>query len=387
MPQDANPDAGASEESAPAPSIEDQIAKAINLGDEEEPKKVPKEEDSKKSEEEEGDEPQPKSDDKKKDDSDDEESEDDESDNDESEEEEGEDSDDGESEEEDDKEPQFSTLEELAEAAEMSLDDIKSLFKGKIKVQGKEIEVTYDELLKGHMLEVDYRLKTSGHAEDVRKFNADKAEATEVIRANVIEATNVLQALTQEFIGENKNTNWEEMKRIDPDEYNLRRIEATEKGQKLEAWKAKLREHHATIQAQSDEKKGGEFKLYQTNQADNIKRLIPSWIDADVAEKESGEIRHWLKTSFDADMGFTDSEIDNLTDARFVSIVRKAMLSDSKLKKADHIKKKVMGTRKILKSKAKAPKKSLKKSHQEKTNRAIKSGDMRDASNAIAGLL
>jgi hypothetical protein len=212
-------------------------------------------------------------------------------------------------------------------------------------------------------------------------------EATEVIRANVIEATNVLQALTQEFIGENKNTNWDEMKRIDPDEYNLRRAEAQDRGQKLEAWKVKLREHHNKLQAQSDQKQGGEFETYQTQQAENIKRLIPAWIDSKVADQESGEMRLWLKTSFDADMGFTDSEIDNLTDARFVSIIRKAMLSDSKLKKADHIKKKVKSTRKILKSNAKGPKKSNKKSHKEKTSRAVQSGKQSDAESAILGML
>lgn len=303
------------------------------------------------------------------------------------EENEDEDTDDDVADDESGEEPEFKSLDELAEAADMSVEQILAMVKGKVKIKGEEREVTFEEALKGQMLESDYRFKTAELAEDKKLFASDKAEATEVIRANVQEGVNILRALEADYLQIDKGMDWAKLKDEDPHEYTLKKGEASERIAKLNGFRNALKTQHDKLQADQKVKTDAEAVAYDNIQADAIQRLIPSWVDEKVAQKEIGDIRTYLKSSFDGDMAFTDSDVDGMKDARVISLINKARLYDSSKQKADHIKKKVSKTRKISKSQGKPQKKSQSKLAKDKTNKAIKTGNIGDAEAAIFDLL
>ena len=326
----------------------------------------------------------PDSEDEHDEDTDDDDSEDDDS---EDGEDEDEDEDDGVADDDSEEEPEFESLEEIAEAAGMTVEQILGMVKGKIKVKGEEQEVTFDELLKGQMLESDYRLKTSEHAENVRAFEADKTEATQVIRANVQEGVNILRALEAEYLQINKDTDWQSLKEDDPNLYHVKRGEVQERAEKLKQFKAGLKKQHDSIQSEQAGKKTQEEEAYKKLQADRLKMINPAWIDEKVSTKEISDLRTYLKTAFDGDMVFTDSDVDGLTDARLISLLTKARLYDEGKKSVDLVKKKLKKTRKITKSGGKKTAPSKKVAHKNSIKKAISSGKESDATAAIAAML
>lgn len=290
------------------------------------------------------------------------------------------------SEEEEDAEPEFNSLEELAEAAGMSIADIKALIKDKITVQGKEIEVTYDQLLKGQMLESDYRLKTQALAEERKEFSESKAKQAEVMKSQVDEGVLVLQAMYADYLSVRNDTDWEKLKQIDPVEYSIKRTEVSDKFQKLEQYKQGLAKHNARLQEKLSEEVAAKNAAFMQQQRDALQMLIPSWISQDAKKEGVGEVRKYLTDTFVGDLAFSKQELDGLSDARIVYLAKMAMEYEKTKSRSDFVKKRIATTRKITKANGRSDNNVPAKKAADYVNKVRKTGDIKDAANAILAL-
>jgi hypothetical protein len=380
----ANLEQGAASEQEPSNlSAEEKIALTLGLEDDlQEGGNKDKKSQSKVKEDAKASKPAPK----EEDESDEEESEDpgeeDESDSD-GDEKSDEDTDEDVSDDDGDEEPEFTSLAELAEAAGMSESDIKALIKDKIKVQGKEYEVSYDDLLKGQMLESDYRLKTQSLAEERKTFEGEKAKTAEALKTQVDEGVLVLQAMYADYLKADKDTNWERLKDQDPTEYNLRRTEMREGFERLERFKAALAQHNAKLQDQEKVKSQEQFASYVQKQREHLNNLIPSWISESAKKDGINQVRQYLTDTFTGDLAYSKEELDSLTDARIVFLAKQAMEFEKVRSKSDYVKKRVQGTRKITKAKGKRGDDFTKRNSMDKVKKAKQTGSVEDAAAAL----
>lgn len=290
------------------------------------------------------------------------------------------------SEEEEDAEPEFNSLEELAEAAGMSIADIKALIKDKITVQGKEIEVTYDQLLKGQMLESDYRLKTQTLAEERKEFSDSRAKQAEVMKSQVDEGVLVLQSMYSEYLGVKNNTDWDKLKEFNPTEYSIRRTEVSDKFQRLEQFKQGLAKHNAKLQAKLSEEVSKKNAFYMQEQRDALQMLIPAWISHDAKKAGVSEVRKYLTETFVGNLAFTKEELDGLSDSRIVYMAKMAMEYEKTKSRSDFVKKRIATTRKITKAKGRSDNNVPIRKTVDIVNKARKTGDIKDAASAILAL-
>jgi len=198
----------------------------------------------------------------------------------------------------------------------------------KVKVNGEEVEVTLDELARGYSRQSDYSRKTQQLAEERKAFHAE-AEAIRQERAQYATLLGALQQQLQAQQQLDQQPDWDRLYDEDP-------IQAT----KLERqWRKAQEERHAKLTAiQAEQQRIGQAFEQQTTeqmkalliqQAQRLPEIIPEWKDEKVATEGKKQLRSWL-----ADQGLSDVEINSLSKAEHVAILRKAMLYDMGNRKA-----------------------------------------------------
>lgn len=253
----------------------------------------------------------------------------------------------------------------------------------KVKVNGEEVEVTLDELQRGYSRQSDYSRKTQQLAEERKAFLSE----AEAIRQERAQYSTLLTALQQQLQSQQQleqQPDWDRLYDEDP-------IQAT----KLERqWRKVQEDRQAKFSAiQAEQQRVNQALEYQTaeqmkallvQQAQRIPEIIPEWKDEKVATEGKKQLRGWL-----ADQGLNEVEINSLSRAEHVAILRKAMLYDLGQRKAQAaVKPQPMATRPVRPgSAAVAPSSKGVTDASRAKQRLAKSGTVTDAAAVFAAIL
>jgi len=124
--------------------------------------------------------------------------------------------------------------------------------KYEIKVNGKPVEVTLDELMSGYQRDSDYRRKTMELADERRlleeEVNRAKSESDAVAKLRQDYATRLSEI--ENSMQPDANIDWAKLYETNPDEYHRMKIEVENKSKALETIKA---ERQRAIQEQQQE--------------------------------------------------------------------------------------------------------------------------------------
>ena len=193
----------------------------------------------------------------------------------------------------------------------------------KVKVDGEEVEVTEDDLVKGYSRTADYTRKTQALAEQRKSFEAEQ-QAVLQERAEYAKVLSQLQAQLQQTTAQEPD--WDALYDHDP-------IEASKLERKWKSYK----EQQAAVRAEQDRvaemERGEQIKALRARlQSEQTKVLeaIPEWKD----EAKAKEGRAKLVT-YGKSLGFSDEELNAVYDSRMVKVLADAAAyNDLKAKKA-----------------------------------------------------
>ena len=251
--------------------------------------------------------------------------------------------------------------------------------KYEIKVNGKPVEVTLDELMSGYQRDSDYRRKTMELADERRlleeEVNRAKSESDAVAKLRQDYATRLSEI--ENSMKPDANIDWARLYETDPDEYHRKKIEVENKSKALETIKA---ERQRAIQEQQQEQ-SKVFNQYLEQQKKLLADKEPESVDP-----VKGEILRKDMTSYLKKEGYSDQELNMMVDHRSFVIAKKAMLYDKMMnskisaKQSKTVPKMVRsGTQKTI-NKDSQQSKSLK-------SRLKQTGSMRDAANVLKQFL
>jgi len=195
-----------------------------------------------------------------------------------------------------------------------------------VKVDGKEVEVTLDELQKGYSRTQDYTRKTQQIAE-VRKQTEAELSAVRAEREQYAQLLSALESQVQQVA--QPNIDWDRLYQEDPIEWVRQREvmrDNQEKAAAIQSEKQRLAQLSQQEQAQFMQQ-----KLQHEQEA--LLAAIPDWKDAKKAQAEKA-----LLMDFGQKIGFTPDELKNVVDHRAVLMLRKAALYDQMMSKRGNIK-------------------------------------------------
>ena len=246
-----------------------------------------------------------------------------------------------------------------------------------IKVDGKDVEVTLDELQAGYSRQADYTRKSQVLAEQ-RKQADEELAATQQERQRYLSQLEQFNTQADSKLNELKSTDWTKLKEEDPTEYMLKRDQYRE----LQENKRTVEEEQKNLQYKSQQEQQAKWQEELGRQQEIMAQRLPEWNDPNKGPKLKQDIK-----SFAVKTGFSEQEVDSLIDARSVDVLHKAMLYDNLLA-AKISNKKAKVVPKVTRPGSPATKGEI-SSDKVKAQRAKlrKSGHIKDASSVIESLM
>lgn len=243
-----------------------------------------------------------------------------------------------------------------------------------VKVDGQEIEVPLDELLKGYSRMQDYTRKTQKLAEERNAVTAEVEQA----RAERERYATVIAAMQQQLeASAPAEPDWDKLRAEDPIEFGIRWAENQRREQQRNALRA---EQQRLAEIQQYER-AQQFKETLEAQQKALFEAIPEWADPQKAKAEKQAL-----LEFGRNNGFSDAELNNVVDHRAVIMLRKAMLYDNLMSKRVDLKP-AKSTAPVLKPGAASTVPKAVSDVTRAKQRLAKSGTLQDATSAFEAIL
>jgi hypothetical protein len=194
-----------------------------------------------------------------------------------------------------------------------------------VKVDGKEVSVTLDELQKGYSRTQDYTRKTQQIAE-VRK---QAEQETQAVRAEREQYAQLLGALQAQLQSSEPQIDLERLYHEDPIEWVRQKEVMRERQEKLGA--IQFEQQRLSQVSQYEQQRAMEAQL--ASQQEALLAALPDWKDPKKAKAEKALVIESAKAA-----GFTDEDLKSVYDHRLVLLLRKAALFDQMVSKRQGIK-------------------------------------------------
>lgn len=205
-----------------------------------------------------------------------------------------------------------------------------------VKVNGKEVEVTQDELLDGYSRTSDYIQKTQVLSEQRKQAEKSLEEAKE-LRARFEAQLKATQQEREQYLSQLEDlgsqgsqqlkafetVDWNKLKEEDPMEYMSQRdaYRDLQESQRL------LNEKKQQTLLKKQQEGLTVFEEQKKANYEELLTRLPEWADA-----EKGPVLKKQIKEYAFDKGFTDNEINMMIDARSIDVLHKAMKYESLLK-------------------------------------------------------
>ena len=195
-----------------------------------------------------------------------------------------------------------------------------------VKVDGKEVEVSLEELQKGYSRTQDYTRKTQQIAE-VRKHAEAELQAVRAEREQYAHLLGALEAQVQQAV--QPNIDWERLYQEDPIEWVRQREVMRENQEK----NAAIQSEKQRLSQLSQQEQMQQHQMVLQHEQEALVAAIPEWKDSKKAAAEKA-----MLVQFGQKAGFSPDELKNVLDHRAVVLLRKAALYDQMVSKRGQIK-------------------------------------------------
>jgi hypothetical protein len=194
-----------------------------------------------------------------------------------------------------------------------------------VKVDGKEVDVTLDELQKGYSRTQDYTRKTQQIAE-VRK---QVEQETQAVRAERQQYAQLLGALQAQLQASEPQVDLDRLYNEDPIEWVRQKEVLRDRQEKAYAIQAE--QQRLSQLSQQEQQRAMEEHL--ESQKDALLAALPEWRDPKKAKAEKALVLESAKS-----VGFSDEDLKSVYDHRLVLLLRKAAMYDQMVSKRQGIK-------------------------------------------------
>lgn len=244
-----------------------------------------------------------------------------------------------------------------------------------VKVDGKEQQVPLSELINGYSRQQDYTRKTQQVAEERRAFEAEQ----QAIQGERQVYSQLLTQLEQQLTS-SAEPDWEKLYNEDPIEYVRAQQLHQERTRRLEA----TRQEQARLSAEQQQSQQAQVRALVAEEAQKLTSAIPEWGDKQVAKRERDQLMRFGTQN----LGFTETELDQITDHRAVVALRKAMLYDQLQQGREQLKAKRKPAASQTVAPGSSPRRAVTQPEATKARRRLaKSGTVRDAAAVFESLL
>ena len=255
-----------------------------------------------------------------------------------------------------------------------------------VKVNGQDVEVSEDELIKGYSRQQDYTQKTQQLAEYKRQMDAaaqqmqQEVAQTQQMRSQYVDALSSAIDTNYAHLQQYANVDWETLKSQDKEEYLTKRDEYRQAQENIQQLQSKAQE------AQQQQEREMQMQHQQVLQEEHSKlvSILPEWGNPDTQRAIAKSL-----SEFALSKGYTQEELSQLVDHRSILVLMQAKAYEDLTRKQHEVRaKKVKNKPKVVKSKAKRGKADASVSKRREGMKRLRStGHVDDAASLLEDLL
>jgi hypothetical protein len=205
-----------------------------------------------------------------------------------------------------------------------------------VKVDGKEIEVPKDELIRGYQREADYTRKTQKLAEE-RKLVESEFQQVRGEREQYSQILGQLQQKLQEF--EPPEPDWNRLEVEDPTEYARQWTSHQRRQQQRYAVQAEQERLNQVRQVELQK----QMQQTMAQEVASLKEKIPEWSSPEKAKAEGKAL-----LEYGQNLGFSEQELSTITDSRALLALHKAWKYDQMMSKRPEFQAKIKKAPKMV---------------------------------------
>ena len=245
-----------------------------------------------------------------------------------------------------------------------------------VKVDGEEQEVTLDELRNGYQRQADYTRKSQALAEQRKAYEANLQAITSE-REQYSQALQMMAAQQKNELAQYENIDWKTLKEDDPMEYMEKRLEFQEARDKI----VRVQQEQQRVAAEQQQRVQQQLSEIMQTEFTKLKEALPAYADP------SSNLKNELR-DYGLSLGFSQSDLDSISDHRVVLVLHKAMLQDRAAQGTVRKAKASKPVPKVVKSGTPESKtQRSKKASQQRRERLAKTGSTRDATSVFLDLI
>ena len=247
-----------------------------------------------------------------------------------------------------------------------------------VKVNGEDVEVTEDELVRGYSRQSDYTKKTQELAEYRKQLDngaqhlQGEIAQTQAARQEYVNAMSQAIESNYSVAKQFENTDWERLKVEDREEYLTKRDEYREVQDQIRGLQSKQQQAY---EQQSSETQSQHQRLLQEEHAKMVS-ILPEWGEPETQRAIAKSIGE-----FAISRGYTQEELNQLVDHRSILVLMEAKaFADMQGKQLKARAKKVKNKPKVVRSSAKKEKADVSKvARTKQMKRLQETGRVQDA--------
>jgi hypothetical protein len=247
-----------------------------------------------------------------------------------------------------------------------------------VKVNGQDVEVSEDELIKGYSRQSDYTQKTQELAEYRRQLDQGaqhlqgEIAQTQQARAQYVDAVATAIESNYSHLQNFSTIDWERLKTEDREEYLTKRDEYRQAEDSIN----QLKQKHAEASQQQQQEDAQQHQQMLQEEHHKMVSILPQW-----AEPETQRALAKSVTEFALSKGYTQEELSQLIDHRSILVLMQAKAYEDLTRKQTEVrKKKVKNKPKVVRTKAKKDKSDKAQAvRAERMKRLAQTGHVTDA--------
>ena len=254
-----------------------------------------------------------------------------------------------------------------------------------VKVNGQDVEVSEDELIKGYSRQQDYTQKTQQLAEYKRQMDAAAGQMqqeiaqTQQMRSQYVDALATAIEGNYAHLQQFANVDWDRLKTEDREEYLTKRDDYRQAQEQIEGLKVKA----GQAQQQQEQEIQVQHQRMLQEEHSKMVSILPEWNDPNTQRAIAKSVSDFALTK-----GYSQEELSQLVDHRSILVLMQAKAYEDLTRKQHEVRaKKVKNKPKVLKTKAQRSKaESTKGKRTEKMKRLQSTGHVDDAASLLEDL-
>jgi len=254
-----------------------------------------------------------------------------------------------------------------------------------VKVNGQDVEVSEEELIKGYSRQQDYTQKTQQLAEYKRQMDAAAGQMqqeitqTQQMRSQYVEALATAIDTNYAHLQQFANVDWDRLKTENREEYLTKRDDYRQAQEQIDQLKSKANEAH---QQQQQEMSVQHQQILQEEHSKMVS-ILPEWAEPDKQRAIAKTV-----SEFALSKGYTQEELAQLVDHRSILVLMQAKAYEDMTKKQHEVRaKKVKNKPRVITTKAKRSKsENSAGKRKEKMKRLQSTGHVDDAASLLEDL-